>query len=151
MKKFLKLAGIGFLAGIVVTDIMMAIFIGAQSVVPELIEKAGGETAAVFLQMMLSGFYGAVCFGTTVLYDADRLPMSLVSFLHCLICIVPFIFISRLLGWSQDLARTLITAGAQVLAYFIIWLIMYARNKKAITELNRINDRSLSHSETEEK
>ena len=150
MKKFLKRAGIGFLLGIVVTDVMMALMLGSQSVVPELLEKVGGETAAVLLQMLLTGSYGAICFSTTVLYDADRMPLALVSFLHCLICIVPFLFMSEFLGWDHDLTRILIRTGAQILAYFIIWLIIYARYKKAIKELNKINDKSLSNSKAEE-
>ena len=138
MKKFLKLAGIGFLAGIVICDIIMALTMRDLPATPEIIEELGGLRSARLLQMLLTGLYGALCFGTTMLYDADRMPLALASAIHCAICIVPFIFMSRFLGWTNGPVETLIQTACQLVAYMIIWLIMYLSYRKEIRELNEM-------------
>ena len=89
--------------------------------------------------MLLSALYGAICMGSAVLYDVDRLPLAVTSLLHCLICIVSFVPMSNFLCWSGGTADTWIMVGIQFAAYFIIWLIMYAKYRIEIRKLNEIN------------
>ena len=151
LKKVLKLAGIGFLLGVTVCTFITSITADPLPVSSALVETTGSPAAAMLIQMLFAGLYGALCMGTTVLYDIDRLPLALTSFLHCLICIVPFVPLSAFLGWSGGAADTLIMLFLQLAAYFIVWLIMYAGYRKEIGELNKMKKQRQKLSESEEK
>lgn len=149
--KFFKLLGFGFLLGIAVCNVITVLSSDNLPAAPELIEKMGSLKAAMLMQMLLSGIYGAVCMGSTVLYEADRLPLALISLLHCMICIIPFIPLSLFLNWSNGIADTLIMAGIQLAAYFIVWLCIYLRYRREIKELNEIQKQSLGNANLSEK
>ncbi len=59
--KMLKRAGLGFILGIAIGNIIACLF-GSHVVAPALIEKIGSEQGAFLLQTLLSGVYGTVCF-----------------------------------------------------------------------------------------
>lgn len=139
-----KRAGIGFLIGVVIGN-AIAILTGTSSTdgisfaSKQLLDMAGGDSvAAMILQSVFSGVYGALCFAGTLLYDADRIPLTLATVLHCAIIILPFIPISLLLGWSSGIKSVLIMAGIQLVCFFIIWLILYFVYKKQVNELNEL-------------
>lgn len=80
--KTFKRACIGFLIGILIGD-MIAILTGTSSsggisfTSKQLLDMAGGSAAAaMLLQSLFSGLYGAICFGGMSLYDAERLPLA---------------------------------------------------------------------------
>ena len=141
LKSFLKRAGIGALTGIAVDVFISALSAGSFTAPPILFEWFGSERAALVTELILTALYGAICMGTTVIYDSEvmsKLPLSLMSLLHCFICIAPFVPLSLLLGWCRSAAEILIVVGIQLVVYFIIWLIMYFQYKKQIKELNDI-------------
>ena len=142
LKRSLKFAGFGFILGIAVCSIITILTSDASGVPASaaFIEKIGSAKWALLIQALLSGIHGAICMGTVTLYDTDRLPLTLVSALHCACCIVPFVVLSVLLGWTGSVADTLIMVGIQLVAYFIVWLIMYSLYRKEIRELNKIKD-----------
>lgn len=150
LKKVLKLSGFGAMLGITVCTVITAITCDTVPVSPEFVEKVGGIRAALIIQTALSALYGMLCMGTTVIYDIDRLPLTLMSFIHCIICIAPFIPLSLMLGWSDGIGTTLIMTGFQLLAYFVVWLVMYARYKKEIKELNEMQRQNLKNMTPEE-
>lgn len=144
LKKTLKSAGIGFLIGIVVGD-MIAFFTGTLNTggvtyaSNELLEMAGGNgVLAMVLQSLFSGLYGAACFAGMSLYEIERMPLAAATALHCSIIVLLFVPISLLLGWVQNITELLIIAGIQIVAFFIIWLIMYLIFEKQIRELNEM-------------
>ena len=142
LKRSLKFAGFGFILGIAVCSIITILTSDASGVPASaaFIEKIGSAKWALLIQALLSGVHGAICMGTVTLYDTDRLPLTLVSALHCACCIVPFVILSVPLGWTGSVADTLIMVGIQLVAYFIVWLIMYSLYRKEIRELNKIKD-----------
>ncbi len=142
LEKILKRAGIGFLLGIVVGD-LIAVLTGASDTggvsfaSQKLLDMAGGNgVAAIILQSVFSGLYGALCFAGMTFYEIELLPLASATALHCALIVLPFIPVSYLLGWVGGIVETLIIASAQIAAFFVIWLILYFVYKKQIIELN---------------
>ena len=150
MKRILKLAALGFLLGIFVCSIMTLIGSNPLPASQELVDKIGSLKAAMALQLALSGLYGALCMGSVVLYDEDRLPLSLASVIHCVICIGPFIPLALVLRWCVSICDVLTMSAFQFVAYLIVWLIMFIIYRKQTKELNEINDNQ-KLTESEEK
>ena len=105
LKRILMRAGIGFLIGMVIGN-LIAILTGNANSGGErftslrLIEMAGGsEAVAMILQSLFSGMYGAVCFAGMTFYEIERMPLAAATFSHCALIIILFILIGLLLGW----------------------------------------------------
>ena len=142
LKKTLKSAGIGFLIGMVIGN-LIAFLTGTSSTggvtfaSQQLLDLAGGNAVvAMVLQSIFSGLYGAVCFAGMSFYEIDRLPLAAATALHSAVIVLLFVPISLLLGWVNSITETLIIMGIQLVVFFIIWLIMYLIYKKQVRELN---------------
>ncbi len=150
-KKALKLAGIGFLLGIVVGNVIAWVTGRPGSLVSLiLIDRMGGETPAVLMQVLFSGLYGAATMSGVALYDVERLPLALATALHCLICVVPYIPLALLLGWAQKPSDIFITTCFQIIAFFLIWLIMYLCCKAEVRKLNELQKEKEKEERTHE-
>ena len=140
--KTAKLAGIGFIMGMLIGVFMLLIIsyaqTGGKTLIPEyLITKAGNEANALMLQMIVSGIYGAICMAGVALYGIESWGLLKTPIIHYLICTVSFIFIGSFMGWiSLNAADVGIVAGGFAVVYFIIWLIMYIRYRSEVDELN---------------
>ena len=142
-KKLIVLAGIGFLVGVFVGYLIPWMASGGKHVFsPEFLDRFGSVGTAILLQTLISGLYGSVCMGGTVLYQMERWPLALVSALHYLLCAVPYIPIAFLLGWVSNLKELLLVEGVMLVIYFIIWLIMSLRYKSMVRELNKLVERA---------
>ena len=146
LKKTLKAAGIGFLIGVVVGN-LIAILTGNSDTggvtfaSSQLLRMAGGNAlVAMLLQSLFSGLYGAVCFAGMTFYEAERLPLAAATALHCATIILLFIPIALFLGWVSNITEILIIMSIQLVCFFIIWLIMYFGYKKQIRELNEMQE-----------
>ena len=144
LKKTLKMAGIGFLIGVVIGN-LIAILTGNSDTggvtfaSKKLLDMSGGSaTLAMILQSLFSGLYGAACFAGMSFYEIERIPLALATALHCATIILLFIPISLLLGWVEDILSLLIIMAIQIVVFFIIWLILYFGYKKQIRELNEM-------------
>lgn len=142
LKKTMIRSCIGFLIGMIIGN-LIAILTGTSSTngvtfaSQQLLSMAGDNTlVAMLLQSLFSGLYGAFCFAGMSLYDVDRLPLAAATALHCGLIVLPFIPISYLLGWVSGIVETVIIAAMQIVAFFIIWLIMWSIYKKQVKELN---------------
>lgn len=142
LAKTLKCAGIGFLIGIVIGN-FIAFITGFSStgelnvVTPQLMKISGGSfAAAMILQSLFSGLYGAICFGGIVFYDIERLPLAAATAFHCAAIVLIYIPVALMLGWASQPLEFIIVASVQIVVFFIIWLILYANYKKQIKELN---------------
>ena len=144
LKKTIKAAGIGFLIGMVVGNLIAILTGNADTggvtfASPRLLGLAGGSgTAAMLLQSLFSGLYGAVCFAGMSFYEIERMPLAVATALHCSLIVLLFIPIALLLGWVSDIGTLLIISGMQRVGFIIIWLIMYFGYKKQIRELNEM-------------
>ena len=144
LKKALKFAGIGFLIGIVIGD-LIAFLTGTSSTdsvaftSSKLLDMAGGNAVlAMILQSLFSGIYGAICFAGVCFYDIERWPLALATGAHCAAIILVYIPVALLLGWVSSITEILFVAGIQLVAFFIIWLILYFIYKKQVRELNEM-------------
>lgn len=144
LKKTLLRAGLGFLIGMFVGN-LIAILTGGISpdsfipMTPQLIGIAQGNTGvALALQTLFSGLYGAVCFAGISFYELERLPLAFATAAHGLSIVLLFIPIAHLLGWETGILDTLIMAGIQIIAFFIMWLIMNAIYKSQVKKLNEM-------------
>lgn len=154
LKGFFKYAGIGALSGIVMDVFISVLSVGNVTASPILLNRLGSERAALIIELLLVALYGAVCMGTMLIYNSEKLsklPLSLMSLIHCAICVVPFIPLSLLLGWSRSAKELLIMVAIQITAYFIIWLIIYIKYKKQIKELNEIQKNLKNNKKGDEK
>lgn len=138
LKTVFKRAGIGFLLAIALGNLISVIAGDGTMAASDLIEKVGSLRTAVLLQTLLSGLYGALCMGGTVLYKLERLPLLVSTAVHCAVCVVPYFCLSLLLFWTDSAVKALIMSGVQLGLFFVIWLIIDIRYKKATRELNRI-------------
>ena len=148
LKKTLKAAGIGFLLGIVIGN-LIAFLTGNSDTggitfaSAKLLDMAGGNgTVAMLLQSLFSGLYGAVCFAGMSFYEIERMPLAVATALHCSLIVLLFFPIALLLGWVSDIGTLLIISGIQLVGFFIIWLIMYAGFKKQVKELNELQEKN---------
>ena len=151
MKRVLKYSGFGFILGIAVCSIITTLTGDQIPAAPEFVDTIGSLKSALLIQSLLSGLYGAICMGTVLVYDDERLSLSLSSLIHCLCCIIPFIPLSLFLRWSDGIIGALIMAGFQLAAYFVVWLIMYIKYKKQAKELNEIQSKINSNFNTEDE
>ena len=146
LKKTLKAAGIGFLIGMIVGNVIAFLTGnsgtgGVTFASPQLLDMAGGSgTVAMLLQSLFSGLYGAVCFAGMSFYEIERMPLALATALHCALIVLLFIPIALLLGWVSDIGTLLMISGMQLVGFFIIWLILYFGYKKQIRELNEMQE-----------
>lgn len=150
MKKVLKLAGFGFLLGIVINDVISILSGDTMSVSASFLELIGDIRTARIIEFVLVGLYGAICMGGVVLYDTERLPLALATVLHCLICIVPFCPLAFFLGWCKRIEELLIIMAFQLAAFFIVWLIMYLRYRIETKKLNEMQQQVLEEENKEE-
>lgn len=135
-KQIWKMAALGFLLGNVVNSLISALTANDLPVAPVLLERIGSLRGALLLEFVLVGVFGAICMAGTVLYEAERLPLAAATALHCLICIGQFIPLGLFLGWCSSAVEIVIMTGSQLLGFFIVWLIMYARYCKEVKALN---------------
>ena len=148
LKKTLKMAGIGFLLGIVIGNLIAFLTgnsdTGGVTFAPQkLLDMAGGKAiVAMLLQSLFSGLYGAACFAGMSFYEIERMPLAAATALHCALIILLFVPISLCLGWVSKIETLLMISGIQLVCFFIIWLIMYAGFKKQVKELNELQEKN---------
>jgi len=107
----------------------------------ELVERMGSIKAAMWIQMLITGLYGALAWATTLIYESEKAEswsLAAVSLIHCVWVVGSFVLMALFLGWYHDLAGALIITGFQIVGYFIVWLILYFSYRKQIRELNEL-------------
>ena len=143
-KKLFLRAGIGFLFGVafgVLISVLSTLGGTVRLYSDALFARTGSAAASIVLQLFFSGLYGALCMGGTIVYEIEEWPLLRVTLTHFLICMVPYLPISLLLGWNTGLVELLIVIGVMTVIYFIIWLIMFLRYRAQVRELNNILQR----------
>ena len=144
LAKIIKRAGVGFLIGVVIGN-LIAFMTGTSSsggvsfASKQLLDIAGGNAVgAMIMQSVFFFFFGAFCFAGMTFYDIERLPLAAATALHCAVIIIFYIPIALLLGWVSGIAEILIIAVLQLVVFFIIWLILYFAYRKQVRELNEL-------------
>ena len=140
LASFWKRAGIGFLMGMVIGNMIAWLTSagGGAFYSAEFASRLGGMVPAAILQTLLSGLLGAGSMGSTVVYEIERWPLALSTAAHYLIIEAFYVPVALLLEWVDSLPALLISMGIQLIIFFIIWLIMYLRYKAQVRELNEL-------------
>ncbi len=144
MKTILRRAGIGFLIGMAAGN-LIAWLIGTASggfADWQLAVRVGSLPGALALQTVVSGLYGAICFGSVGLYEIEEWPMLGSAAAHYLLIALCYVPAALLLGWVRDAKGLLLMAGIQLVAYLIVWLIMSLIYRAQVKKLNEMQKQS---------
>ncbi|MBQ7679033.1 MAG: DUF3021 domain-containing protein [Butyrivibrio sp.] len=89
-------------------------------------------------QFIGSGLFGAVCMGSTVIYDIEHWSLWRATVSHYVLITAAFFLTDRLLGWNYfSGGHALVVLIVYTLIYLFIWVIMYLRWKKEIRQINK--------------
>ena len=129
-KKAIIRASIGFVMGILVG----LGFLSISGVGAYYAQKGAGGLA---LYLALSGLLGAVGVGGTTIYSLEHWGLLRCTLTHFAITFSAYCAVGFSLGWLdlRDPSTPFMLLG-NVIAYFIIWLVMYLRCKRQIRQIN---------------
>ena len=137
---------LGFLLGTAIGN-LIAWFFGSY-VSSMLVARMGSVPAAILVQSLVSGLYGSFALTGTLFYDVEQWSLTRSSVMHFLVIAVLYVPTAMFLGWAYSAAEILIVEGILLVAYFIIWLVIYLRYKKKVRSLNEmLNKRFLQKEE----
>ena len=133
MKKTILLVIFGFIGGMVMNCMFM------MDSIAGLFNGTGDLTVGRFIFFLLmGGIFGAVNCGSSIIYDIERLSILGATLIHFLIVFTLFFgFGFTLWGFEIDDVMVWVLFVCMVIAYFIIWLILYTTYKKEIRKLNK--------------
>lgn len=137
---------LGFLLGTAIGN-LIAWFFGSY-VSSMLVARMGSVPAAILVQSLVSGLYGSFALTGTLFYDVEQWSLTRSSVMHFLVIAVLYVPTAMFLGWANSATEILIVEGILLVAYFIIWLVIYLRYKKKVRSLNEmLNKRFLQKEE----
>ena len=137
---------LGFLLGTAIGN-LIAWFFGSY-VSSMLVARMGSVPAAILVQSLVSGLYGSFALAGTLFYDIEQWSLTRSSVMHFLVIAVLYVPTAMFLGWANSATEILIVEGILLVAYFIIWLVIYLRYKKKVRSLNEmLNKRFLQKEE----
>ncbi len=142
LAKTLKRAAFGFLLGMlfgVMIVIIMSFSSGSGSLtVPDtLLALTGSEAGALLAQMLLSGAFGAIPMAGVSFYEIDSWGLLKQAVVHYVSYTVAFLAVGLCAGWLAPTVGDIgMMVGIFAVCHTIIWLIMYARYKSEVKELN---------------
>ena len=125
-----KMAAIGFAAGILVgLGFLLPYGVGAFYA-----EYGAGRFA---LHLGLSGVLGAVNMGSATIYSLEHWGVLRCTVTHFIITMSCLCLIGFPMGWfTLHDPVTPWVLGSCVVAYFVIWLVMYLRGRRQVRRIN---------------
>lgn len=144
-KKFWIMFSVGVPVGIVLCTLITVMTSSALSgdgalhyCAPELSQRFGSEGLAILIQSAVSGLYGGIIMGATVVYDMERWSLLRATSVHCLVTLTLYYTTGLLLCWFSfsDINETLLTFTIFVSVYVCIWLVNYAKYRIEIAKFN---------------
>lgn len=88
------------------------------------------------IQFLGSGLNGAICMGSSVIYEFEDWGLRKITILHYIICMISVMTASALLHWFEP-KFFLILFPIFTVAYFAIWLTEYIFWKREVRLMNR--------------
>jgi len=134
--KLCRYAGIGFLIGMILGNLIA--WMTGSIVSSALVERIGSRTGAILIQTLVSGLYGAATVSGMLLYEVEDWSLAKATIVHYLIVAVLYVPMALFLGWARNMTDILIVEGFQMIAFFLIWLIMCQRYKAEVKKLNEL-------------
>lgn len=115
--------------------IVLAIIYGILGRCGVIVTMTPDEVVLGFLTVSLMAFLAG---GITVVYQIEQLPLPIAILLQAVVLYIDYIGIYLLNGWLQRaLVPILIFTACFIVGFAVIWLIVYAINKRAIQRINR--------------
>lgn len=104
----------------------------------ELVVWCGNEITAVIVQMLCSLFIGALCGGSSVIWEIEEWSLLKQTLVHFAVIAVPFFGVSYVLNWMPHyLYAALGYCGWFVLIYVIMWCSIYFSIRAKIKKMNK--------------
>ena len=92
---------------------------------------------AAFPNLVISGIYGAVAMGSSIVYDVEKWSIARATATHFLLVFALYFLLVLSMGWfSLSDPVFWIVVGAMVAGYILIWLLQYLSYKRQIREMN---------------
>lgn len=143
-KKIISRSLLGAPIGVTISLIITIIFslsMGHGEYFPaphELIEWCGGNaTTAVIVQLFCSLLVGAICGGSSVIWEIEKWSLLKQTLIHYAVISVPFFGIGYIMNWMPHyLFGALGYAGGFVAVYLIMWFSIYFSIKSKIKKMN---------------
>ncbi len=133
-------APIGITISLIIT-ILFSLCLGEGQYFPasqELIEGCGNEITAVIVQMICSLLIGAICGGSSVIWEMDRWSLLKQTLLHFIIIAIPFFGVGYGMNWlPHQFYGALAYIGSFALVYGIMWCSIYFSIKAKIKKMNK--------------
>lgn len=143
-KKILIRTLIGAPVGVTVSMVITIVFslcLGGEEYFPaspELIAWFGNATAAVTVQMICSLFIGALCGGSSVIWEIEKWSLMKQTLVHFAVLAVPFFGVGYLMNWlPHHIYGALGYVGGFVSVYLIMWCSIYFSIKSKLRKMNR--------------
>ena len=137
----LKRAAIGFVLGMIVGVLIVIIegfSNGGELQLPEtLLAATGSEAGALLAQMLASGVFGAVPWAGITFYELESWGMLKQAVVHFATYMAAFLLIGTCVGWLEPTPPVIgIFVGVFAVGHTIIWLVMYARYKAEVEQID---------------
>ncbi len=143
-KKVMFRSFLGAPIGVTISLIITVIFslcLGHGEYFPaphELISLCGNETTAVIVQMICSLFVGAVCGGSSVIWEIEKWSLLKQTLVHLAVIAIPFFGVGYMMNWlPHHLSGALGYIGGFILVYVIMWCSIYFSIKEKIKKMNQ--------------
>ena len=92
-------------------------------VTPGLLEKTSSELAAVILQTVICGLFGALWSGTSVIFQIDSWSLTRQTLTHLAIAMPSTLIVALVSAWvPMSVVAVLAYMGTWVLVYAVIWM-----------------------------
>ncbi|MCR4793196.1 MAG: DUF3021 domain-containing protein [Lachnospiraceae bacterium] len=129
VKKTIILGVSGFFLGIFV-GMMISLLTGPGSF-DEYLDSVS------FFYLFVGGVHGLICMAGTIVYDIEKWSIAGATFTHFVLCMTCFCLLGWIQGWLEFGSALFWTMTVmEVLAYFIVWLIMYLTYRRKVGKLN---------------
>lgn len=137
---------IGMLGCTIITAVMTTNYINDGTTYfcdPSFVKIFGNEIIAFTIQSIISGLYGGICFGSTIIYEIETWSILKTTITHFLVVMFSFFITAFTLKWwsTNDYIINLTILGTIISVYFVIWIIQYIIYKIEISKIQNNIDK----------
>ncbi len=134
--------GLGVIVGVMITAFSATLTYADGNLYlcsKELIEAVGNPLLAFTIQAIVSGIYGVIGLGGSVVYSIEEWSIVKCTSLHYLTVMVGFYIMAFLMRWFRitDIAEILTMFVMMTAVYIIIWISNYLSCKAQLKEINK--------------
>ncbi|MCR5685592.1 MAG: DUF3021 domain-containing protein [Lachnospiraceae bacterium] len=99
--------------------------------------EASVSTGKLVFYYVISFLHGAICMGSSVIYNVEQWSIARCTFTHFLITMTSMNILNLLLDWMPiGSPEYLIIMSIFVVAYFMVWLIFFLCYRREVRKMN---------------